>query len=222
MVASTPLYLSISAQKQADRDSLISAEWKIPLHKLPPPEVLDITDFPNKSGLLTPKEIQITETCAAQLVSKMTSPGQDRWSSLEVVTAFCKRASIAQQLVSYSVRWNLIRSSIDDSLLSAPRSKVNCLTEICFEEALSTAKALDLEFGKTGVPKGPLHGLPISIKDHFKIKGLDSTLGFSCWSVSAPFPPFLYKIQNRLPEQSVSRGADLVHSHSRDTGQMIQ
>lgn len=62
--------------------------------------------------------------------------------------------------------------------------QVNCLTEICFEEALSTAKDLDAHFEKTGKPVGPLHGLPVSIKDNFKIKGLDSTLGFACWSVS--------------------------------------
>ena len=34
---------------------------------------------------------------------------------------------------------------------------------------------------QTGSPIGPLHGLPISLKDNFKIKGKDSTLGFVAW-----------------------------------------
>lgn len=32
---------------------------------------------------------------------------------------------------------------------------------------------------KTGKPKGPFHGLPISLKDNFNIIGKDSTVGFT-------------------------------------------
>ena len=31
---------------------------------------------------------------------------------------------------------------------------------------------------RTGKPVGPLHGLPISLKDNFNLAGLDSTVGF--------------------------------------------
>lgn len=31
---------------------------------------------------------------------------------------------------------------------------------------------------RTGTPVGPLHGLPISLKDNFNLAGLDSTVGF--------------------------------------------
>lgn len=31
---------------------------------------------------------------------------------------------------------------------------------------------------KTGKLKGPLHGIPITLKDQFDIKGVDSTLGY--------------------------------------------
>ena len=47
-----------------------------------------------------------------------------------------------------------------------------------FEEALKQARELDELLRKTGKPKGPFHGLPISIKDNFFIEGKDSTLGF--------------------------------------------
>ena len=48
---------------------------------------------------LSQLEIDITESDAVRIVSK-TSSGQ--WKSLEVVNAFCHRASLAHQLVSYA------------------------------------------------------------------------------------------------------------------------
>jgi amidase len=44
-----------------------------------------------------------------------------------------------------------------------------------------TAKALDTYLASTGRPIGPLHGLPVSLKDNFNIAGKDSTLGFVAW-----------------------------------------
>lgn len=55
------------------------------------------------------------------------------------------------------------------------------MSETLFEEALSSAKALDEHIQKTGKPIGPLHGLPISLKDNFNIIGKDSTIGFVSW-----------------------------------------
>jgi amidase len=63
-------------------------------------------------------------------------------TSVEVTTALCKRAAIAQQCV-------------------------NCLTEIFFEEAMARAKECDEYLKKNGRPMGPLHGLPISLKVSF-------------------------------------------------------
>lgn len=48
-----------------------------------------------------------------------------------------------------------------------------------FEEAIQQAKSLDEHLQRTGKPKGPLHGLPISLKDNFNVKGRDSTVGFT-------------------------------------------
>lgn len=44
---------------------------------------------------------------------------------------------------------------------------------------MTMARARDEHFAKTGKTIGPLHGLPISLKDNFKLKGLDATVGFS-------------------------------------------
>lgn len=50
-----------------------------------------------------------------------------------------------------------------------------------FETALQEAKALDDYFATHKKPFGPLHGLPISMKDQFHLKGTDSTMGYVGW-----------------------------------------
>lgn len=56
-----------------------------------------------------------------------------------------------------------------------------------FEDAIKQAIALDQEFQKTGKLKGPLHGIPITVKDQFNVKGVDTTLGY----VGRSFKPAL-------------------------------
>lgn len=45
--------------------------------------------------------------------------------------------------------------------------KTNCATEIFFEEGLQRARELDGYLEEHGRTKGPLHGLPISVKVWF-------------------------------------------------------
>lgn len=57
--------------------------------------------------------------------------------------------------------------------------QTNCLSETCFQRALETASRLDEHLARTGEPVGPLHGLPVSLKDNFHLRGLDATVGFT-------------------------------------------
>jgi Asp-tRNA(Asn)/Glu-tRNA(Gln) amidotransferase A subunit family amidase len=63
-------------------------------------------------------------------------------------------------------------------MCSAHWYQVNCLTEIFFDQALARAKELDEYLAKNGQPMGPLHGLPISLKDSFNVVGVDATIGY--------------------------------------------
>ncbi|EGX89098.1 acetamidase [Cordyceps militaris CM01] len=146
-----PIWENIGARKRALLSASIPEEWRVPATLLPPDAQDDVTTWPATSGWFTQAELDITEQTATQLVAKLTTGAL---SSETVTRAFCKRAAAAHQLV-------------------------NCLSETCFERALATARARDAHFAKTGQPVGPLHGLPISLKDNFKLAGLDSTVGFS-------------------------------------------
>jgi Asp-tRNA(Asn)/Glu-tRNA(Gln) amidotransferase A subunit family amidase len=43
---------------------------------------------------------------------------------------------------------------------------------------LVQAQELDREFERTGRLRGPLHGVPVTVKDQFNVKGHDSTIGY--------------------------------------------
>ncbi|KXT09723.1 hypothetical protein AC579_1691 [Pseudocercospora musae] len=80
----------------------------------------------------------------------------------------------------------------------AAHEKTNCLTEIMFDRALARASELDAYYSKHGTTIGPLHGVVMTLKDQFDVKGYDSTLGY----VGRAFEPakddaFLVKILER-------------------------
>jgi Asp-tRNA(Asn)/Glu-tRNA(Gln) amidotransferase A subunit family amidase len=52
-----------------------------------------------------------------------------------------------------------------------------CLTEPLFTAALERAQKLDDHLQRTGKPVGPLHGLPVTVKDSFFVQGVDSSIG---------------------------------------------
>ena len=53
--------------------------------------------------------------------------------------------------------------------------------ETFFDAALSDAKGLDEYFAKNKAPIGPLHGLPVSLKDQFHVKDVETTMGYVGW-----------------------------------------
>jgi amidase len=67
------------------------------------------------------------------------------------------------------------------------------LTEINFDAAVDQARKLDEHYKSTGEVKGPLHGIPISVKVRpliswnlitrtIHVKGLNTTVGFFAWA----------------------------------------
>ncbi|KAB5518012.1 amidase signature domain-containing protein [Coniochaeta sp. 2T2.1] len=154
-MADEPTWSKVATEARARLADSIPAEWRIAPDKLPPDTQLDVTSFPAESGILSQLELDITDSFATDIVRNLAS---GKWTSLEVTTAFCKRAAIAHQLT-------------------------NCLTVSMFDDALERAKHLDAHLAKTGKPLGPLHGLPISLKDCFDVPGHPTSVGFTAWAL---------------------------------------
>ncbi|EYE94722.1 putative general amidase [Aspergillus ruber CBS 135680] len=139
--------------KQAQAASKIPAEWRLSADILQQASgsKQSIIDVPRACGLLTEQELHITEDYDATAL--LTELATGKITSVEVTRAFCKRAAIAQQLTS-------------------------CLTETFFDVALARARQLDNYLATSGKPMGPLHGLPISIKEPFNVVDVPTSLGF--------------------------------------------
>ncbi|KAF6812977.1 amidase [Colletotrichum musicola] len=149
-------WVAIASRKQAERAARIPSRWRIPSTAVPrdPPRLEDgpqnVLQVPRQ--LLSDDEISITESYTIQTLLKAISAR--KLSATKVAEAFCHRAAIAQQLT-------------------------NCLTEPLFDEAIKRAAYLDRYLRDHGKPFGPLHGLPVSIKDAFNIVGVDSSMGLA-------------------------------------------
>jgi amidase len=142
------------ATARAKADSvleLIPREWR--LEKIPSVEEQRDVTGEYIQQFLDKKGIEITETDAIGIVEHTTA-GQ--WTAVEVAKAFCHRAALAHQLV-------------------------NCLHEIFFDQAIKDAEKTDAYFKKHGKPIGPLHGLPVSLKDQFHVKGVETHMGYVGW-----------------------------------------
>ncbi|KAJ8117402.1 hypothetical protein OPT61_g1384 [Boeremia exigua] len=91
-----------------------------------------------------------------------------------------ERASIAyllDQLRTAQLSAEAIVKTIITRAISA-HTETNCLSETLFQPALERAIYLDDYFKTHQKLIGPLHGIPISVKDQFHIKGVDTTLGY--------------------------------------------
>lgn len=92
---------------------------------------------------LSEEELQITDSSAAAIVEKIAA---GKWTSVQVLQAFARRAVIAHQFL-------------------------NCNLEVFIDEGLKRAQELDDYYKKNGKTVGPLHGLPISLKEQINYAG---------------------------------------------------
>lgn len=142
------------SRAEAKRAAILKSipdKWR--LQKIPSPEEQKDVTGPYIQQFLNEKEIEITETDAVGIAEKVAA---GTWSAVSVTEAFCHRASLAHQLV-------------------------NCLHETFFDAALASARELDDYYAQHKKTIGPLHGVPVSLKDQFHVKGVDTTMGYVGW-----------------------------------------
>lgn len=107
-----------------------------------------VQDIPAR--YLSTLELEITELDAPATVSAVA---QEKYSVVEVLNAFTHRTAIAHQLL-------------------------NCCLDIPYDTAVIRARELDEHMARTGETIGPLHGLPISVKDQCRLKSTETTSRF--------------------------------------------
>ncbi|KAE8356021.1 Acetamidase [Aspergillus coremiiformis] len=143
--------MSSTAWESAAADKRARLQKSIPEEwKIKSPIEGPAIDVPDQLSVLSPSEMKITNSSAMELVVQLAN---GTLKSVDVTLAFCKRAALAYQLV-------------------------NCVHEFFPELALAQARDLDRYFETHKKPVGPLHGLPISLKDQLRVKGTETCMGY--------------------------------------------
>lgn len=88
-------YKKLAAQELKRRDSTFP-KWYFELPDAPE-DVLDVTGLPEKSGILSAKDIEITNSDGYGVVEAIRNK---KWTCVDVIEAFCKRALLAQKYVA--------------------------------------------------------------------------------------------------------------------------
>ncbi|KAJ5904055.1 Amidase [Penicillium tannophilum] len=170
--APTKSWETIRDAKREEQISRIPVPWRLEAANYPSEGTVDVRQIAATSGILSERELEITgEGYDATALAAEIAKGT--YTAVETVTAFCKRAAICQQLC-------------------------NALTEICFADAIEKAKKLDNHFKETGKTVGPLHGLPMTFKECFHVKGYDASNGYisRCFDPSTTTTPVIQVVEN--------------------------
>ena len=173
-----------AAAKRAEILSKIPSEWKLNDSDLALAGKTRKLTGEFIEQFLGAEDIVITSKDTVELVDAIK---ERSLTAVQVATSFCKRAAVAHQIN-------------------------NCLHEIFFDQALERAKYLDEYQAKHGTTMGPLHGLPISLKDQFHVKGVDTTMGYVGWigkNLGVKDPDQTHKVESQLVADLLSLGAIL-------------
>jgi amidase len=146
----SPAYEAFRTSMLQEFGSNVPQELRLPQPLIDNPPK-DVTGIPSSCGILSNEELEITENYDATALAAAIA--SRKFTAVAVVTAFSKRAIIAHQLTC-------------------------CLTQWFMEEAVQAAQLLDNYLTETGKTVGPLHGVPISIKEHMPIKNQWASVGF--------------------------------------------
>ncbi|KAM0230877.1 hypothetical protein ACHAPO_008933 [Fusarium lateritium] len=138
----------IAVAAQAELLQAIPDQWRIDPKQYSGQS--NVSRIPLTCGVLSKRQIAITELTVSELQQRLRSR---TLKATEILEAFAARAAIAHQLV-------------------------NCLTDWFYEEGLSSAKELDQKLESGGEPIGPLHGIPVALKDTYGLKGHVTTRGY--------------------------------------------
>ncbi|EFY93838.1 general amidase [Metarhizium acridum CQMa 102] len=173
-----------AAAKRASTRARIPPSWRLSADDLQRAKNQRDLTGPFIRQFLPPHVNSITSKDSLELVESLR---RGDLTAVEVTTAFCKTAAVAHQIN-------------------------NCLHEIFFDEAIELAAHLDAHFAQHKTVVGPLHGLPISLKDQFYVKGVDTTMGYVGWigsNLGVTHPSQIHTLESQVVSELLSLGAVL-------------
>ncbi|PWN43803.1 amidase signature enzyme [Ceraceosorus guamensis] len=141
--------------------------------------------FTSSNSLLIASHIQARDALIASAQDKLGLHPSPSEAALEAEILSSDIETITSGILDK--KWTSTRV-LEAYIRSSIRAQERCrpLTEIYYEQALKRAAWLDAEFQKTGKLVGPLHGVPLSVKEQYALRGTHLTVGFSSWIKSGP------------------------------------
>lgn len=119
------------------------------LDPLPEPLPLNVTGLPKE--YLNPFDYTIIETDPIVLLKEIADK---KYTAMQVAAAYMRASVLGQRAL-------------------------NCVTEFLPKMAYEQAEYLDKYLEENGKTVGPLHGLPVSLKDHIALKGFRNCFSFT-------------------------------------------
>lgn len=196
-----------AAEKRASTFGKIPLEWRLDHADLERAKKQRDLTGSFIQQYLEPDEVAIISRDSVEIADAIR---QGMLTAVAVTAAMCKAAAIAHQIVSR------LRSTRVPVLwiffLTRTLFQNNCLHEIFFDQALERARYLDAYYTDKKTTIGPLHGLPVSLKDQFHVKGNDTTMGYIGWignNMGIRDPSQVHEVDSQITTELLSLGAVL-------------
>jgi len=175
---------ALAAAKRASTLAKIPEAWR-----LDPAEIEEAKQQRDLTGAFIRRFLPAGDTAivSRDTVDLVGAIKAGELTAVGVTTAFCHTAAVAHQIN-------------------------NCLHEIFFDQALERAEQLDAYYTENGRTTGPLHGLPVSLKDQFHVKGVDTTMGYVGWigsNLGIKDPSQTHQVESQITAELLSLGAVL-------------
>jgi amidase len=163
-VSNPELFESWKPKIQAYREALEKntlPEYRVSESEIPSDldsKIFNTNAYLSSSTALSTIEKKITESTATELVDNIA---KGVYSSVDVLKAFAHRAVIVQQFTNFAM-------------------------DFFINEGIARAQELDDYLAKNGKTIGPLHGLPISLKEQIGYGGKITNGGWVGWLTNIP------------------------------------